>query len=123
MIRKLFNRIKVFVNPPKTGGVYYGNPTRFVTAKPVEYVLHGLKDRHGKTILEPIPSNYGYRITIESDAMPTYYRCTAEVLCKSVDPLYITDNNMGQWMKRSQPRKILKSLFKDLLKSGILVKN
>jgi hypothetical protein len=118
MLKSLYNRIKLHFNPPKAGDTFYAHPAYFVICKPMEQILHGLKDKFGNSLYEPIPSNRCYRITIESDTMPDYYRCTAEVFCVQANAQFIT--NGGKWMPRCQPKRIGKSFLKSLLIDGKL---
>jgi hypothetical protein len=104
MIRKLIARIKLRFDPPQIGDVYYGDPFAFMIPTMLEAARHGLTDLSGTRLWTIVPSDGCYRLTIESDGMP-YYRCTAEVLCKS------TDGDKTEWRKRSQPCRIMKQAF------------
>jgi hypothetical protein len=116
MIGSLLRQVKLYLNPPKKGDVYLGDPLRFVIAKPMEYILHGLKDKTGKTLWEPLPSEDCYKITIENDSMPDYYICQSEVLCLS------EAMSVMQWHKRTQPKRIGKELFNSMIINGTLGK-
>lgn len=115
MIKKFLTKLKLKIYPPKTGEVYYGDPFEFIMGNLIEHCLHGTKSNYGTPIWEPIPSNLCYRLTIESDAMP-YYRCTGEVLCRDAY------GDKTEWRKRSQPRRIGKSVFHGMIVDGRLKK-
>jgi hypothetical protein len=117
MLFRLYTKVKLWIRPPKSRDAYCANPKNFVIGKPIEQVLHGLKNKHGETIYFPMPSDDCYRLTIESDVMP-YYICMSEVFIHGKN----WDNNFGLWMKRSQPKRIGKDYFKQLIVDGILRK-
>jgi hypothetical protein len=115
MIRQFLMKWKLKLYPPLLGEIYYGDPFDFILGNLVEHCLHGTKTAYGTPAWEPIISDGCYRLTIESDAMP-YYRCTAEVLCVSAD------GDTKAWKKRSQPRRIAKERFHDMIMDGRLKK-
>lgn len=115
MIRRLIKKIKLRFYPPKSGDVYVGDPFFFFIGKNVEYILHGMRNKYGDPLWCTFPGSTTYRMTIESDAMP-YYRCTSEVLA------YAKDGSTKRWMKRSQPRRIKKNTFINLILDGKLEK-
>lgn len=121
MFKRLYRKFLLKAKPPKNHDVFYGDPLYFVISRPTEYVLHGLKDRNGRTLLEPIPSFGCLRLTI---IMTTedYYVCNTEVFCKAVNDLYIMSNNIGEWMERSQTRKMSKIMFDQMIVDGFLKK-
>ena len=117
MIDRLIRRFKLWRNPPYKGDVYYGDPFDFIIGSPIEQRLHKMFDQSGNTRLwYPIPSDSTVRLTIEADSMP-YYRCTCEVLVTSV-----SDKNKHEWLKRVQPRRILKDRFHEMILDGRLKK-
>jgi hypothetical protein len=117
MLANLINRIKFFIRPPRIGDVYYGDSLLFIIGKPVEYVLHGLKDKNGNTILYPVPGFYCYKITLEAeDKENKYFAFKSEVLCKGLDGLI----SANEWQKRCQLKKISKKLFRDLFITGFI---
>lgn len=119
----MINKLKFCFNPPKVGNVYYSDPIYFVISKPIEHVLHALTNKYGNKIYHPVSSNFCYRLTVESDSLPSYYICKSEVFCKGVDDNGIVDfNNIGIWKERSQPKRIKKDFFKEMVLNGILVK-
>jgi hypothetical protein len=113
LVKTLFNKLWLYFYPPKKGDSFIGDPLRFVIARPVEYVLHGLKDKNGNTTWEPIPSFGCYILTIENDQMP-YYVCKSEVLCGN--------DSIKLWNERSQPKRFGKKMFKDMIATGVLKK-
>lgn len=121
MLKRLFKRIELLIRPPREGDVYYADPTMFVLAKRVEYILHNLVDKYGATLYEPVPSDYCYRLTVSSCSMlPKCYVLDSEVFCRGTDYMVVLSNNIGEWKKRSQPKKIGKELFEHLIIMGIL---
>lgn len=117
MIAKFFRSIKLLLNPPKVGDVYYGDPLNF-TNGPFEKNLHGLKDKYGDTTWEIIPSDGCYRFIVDNASLPAYYRCESEVLCRDK-----RGDNVVRWMKRCQPRRINKGSFERMIIEGQLKKN
>jgi hypothetical protein len=115
MLKKLLTRIKLKIDPPRPGDVFFGDPFEFIFGSLIEYSLHGTRNLYGMVVWHPIPSNGCYRLTVESDSMP-YYRCTSEVLCTSYD------GDERAWKKRSQPRRISKHVFHDMIVEGRLKK-
>lgn len=114
----LFRKLKLYFKPPKAGDVYYGNPINFVN-KPLEKILHGLKDKSGDDLYVPIPNKECYRLIIES-AEILFYRCISEVFCKSVVLDKYGYNDLGRWMKRTQSRRIGKDSFENMIIGGVL---
>jgi hypothetical protein len=116
MIKRLINRFKFFISPPKKGDIFVGDPLQFVISKNVEYVLFELKDKYGKLIWTPIPSFGCFKLLIANNSMDNYYICEASVLCE--DCLF----NKKIWKIRNQPKRISKYLFRDLVLHGVLKK-
>lgn len=114
MLTRLVRKISLFVNPPKQGHTFYGDPVWFVLSRPVEHVLHNLKDKFGNTIYTPIPSNGCFRFVVEFCGNENYI-LASEVFCKekSLDSL-------GTWMKRTQPRRMSKLMFDEMFVMGML---
>ena len=112
-----FKRIALKIKPPKVGDVYYGDSLRFIIAKPVEEILHGLRDRNGNLIWQPIPSLDCYRLTITSQ-IGNHYTCDSEVLCRRVSDY----PGMGEWMMRTQPKVISNHYFLTLITNDYIKK-
>lgn len=110
-----FRKLILRFNPPKTGDVYYSDPLLCGASGYLERIMHGMKDKSGANIWQVIPSKDAYRFTIESDSMP-YYRCTGEVLATN------SDFSQTKWLVRSQPRRIMKSKFIDMILDGQIKK-
>lgn len=111
-----FRKLKLkFLNPPKEGDAYYSDSLFYVIANNIEKVMHGMRDKHGDAIWQVIPGDDTYRLTIESTMMP-YYRCKAEVLATNVD------FSQKKWLSRSQPRRISKEKFLDMILDGEIKK-
>lgn len=117
MIRRLINRIKLALNPPKAGDVYYGDPFDFVLGKLLERVLHDMVNIHGDILWEIIPSDDCIRLTVDSASMP-YYICASEALCRRVKG----EGNNIEWRKRSLQRRLLKEEFHKMIIDGRLKK-
>lgn len=114
MLTRLMLKISLFLKPPKKGDVFYGDPVWFVLSRPVEHVLHGLKDKFGNTLYTPIPSDGCFRFVVENTGMP-YYILGSEVFCQEK-----SFNNIGTWMKRTQPRRMGKDMFEEMFLMGLL---
>jgi len=116
MFNRFVRKIKLILNPPKSGDVFYGDPIFFIIHKPIEYVLHGLKNKHGENICDPIPSKGCFRLTI-SLCGHIYFLLDSEILCKFND-----DEGQGSWfwMKRTQPKRLAKEALEELILSGML---
>lgn len=110
MIRRLIARIKLRFEPPKVGDVYYGDPFDFLVGRPIERVLHGLNNKCGDHVWEPLFSEGCYRLKITSDSMP-YYICQVEVLAHK-------NFEEKAWKKRSQPRRFDKKSFCEMIVNG-----
>jgi hypothetical protein len=108
MFRRLYLKLCLWLNPPKTGDVFYGDPAWFFLYKPVEYVLHGLKDSYGNKMYNPVPSKGCVRFTIEHCGNLNYI-LGSEVLCRD------KVGNSSVWMKRTQPRRMSLGMFKELV--------
>lgn len=115
MIRWL-QKLKLYLNPPKEGDVYVGNPIFFVVNRPIEKILHGMKDKYGMSMWEVVPSDDAYKLTIESGSMPTYYKCKSEILVIDMSFSY------KKWLVRTQSRRIGKSMFIDMILNGLIQK-
>ena len=116
---KLFRKIALFLRSPQKGDVYYGNSKDYVIGKPMEAVLHGLRDKEGNPTWIPVPSTHSYKLVIKISATIPYYVCDTEVFCmnaKSMTPVYFE----GNWMKRSQPRRIPKERLYQMIVDGLL---
>jgi hypothetical protein len=116
MLKLWFRKLQLMFNPPRTGDVFYGDPFEFIIGRVTEHVLHGTRSIYGYAAWNPSPADQCYRLTVESDAMP-YYRCTGEALCVSAD------GEEKAWKKRSQPRRIYKNVFHDMIAEGRLKKH
>jgi hypothetical protein len=114
MFSRTIRKFKLFLRPPKKGDVFYGDPLWFVIHRPIEYILHGLKDKNGTTIHHPIPSKDCFCVVIEHCGNENYIVGT-EVFCDTK-----TNNNIGIWFKRSQPKRIAKEMFEELVLNGLL---
>lgn len=106
-------RLRLRLNPPKVGDTYLDDAMYNVIGRPVEKVLHGMKAINGDMLYEPMVGEGSYKLTIDSDSMP-YYICSAQVLVK--------DSFGFKWLKRSQPRRILKKNFIDMIIDGRITK-
>lgn len=116
MIRKLIRKIKLYFNPPMPGDVYYGDPFDFIVGSTIEHILHKMKNKEGDSLYDVIPSDFTYRLTIESDSTP-YYKCKAEVLAQNCS------DNKKEWLTRVQPRRIWKNVFERMIVDGRLEKD
>lgn len=114
MLARILRKFQLFLKPPKQGDVFYGDPLWFVLSQPVESVLHGLKDKYGTTVFNPVPSEGCFRFTVEQCGNSNYI-FGSEVFCKEK-----TDNNIGTWKKRTQPRRMNKEMFEELFFTGML---
>jgi hypothetical protein len=114
MVNRTIRKLKLYFNPPKKGDVFYGDPVWFVIARPVEYVLYGLKDKNGNTVYYPIPSQGCFKLTVEHMGNLNYI-LDSEVLCH-------TAANIAKsiWFKRSQPKRMAKEYFEELFLSGLI---
>ena len=121
MFKTLYLKLYLYFRSPKMGSVYFGNPKRFIIGKPIEYVLHGLKDKDGDTMFEPIPGDHCYKISIDKTEENTYSIST-EVFCKLTSKYNLNTGNsdFGKWMKRCQNRKIGKEYLLSLILDGTL---
>lgn len=117
MIKELARKIELYFYPPYPGDVYYGDPFEFVIGKPMEQVLHKMRSVGGhEAFWEAVPSEHCVRLTIESDSMP-YYRCTSEILATNV-----ANQSEKKWLRRVQPRRILKEVFHQMIIDGRIEK-
>lgn len=123
MVSRFICKFKLYFNPPKKGDVFCGDPAWFITPKPIEYVLHGLKNIHGETIYEPIPSQGCIRFTVEHCGNLNYI-LGSEVLCRlNREHNYTKDiSDIGIWKKRTQPRRMGKEMFEEFILNGMLWK-
>lgn len=113
MLIRLARKFKLFLNPPKKGDTYYGDSLWFIVHRPVEYVLHGLKDKNGNNMYEPIPSKGAVRFLLEQCGNENYI-LGSEVLCR------IESSQEWIWMKRTQPRRMRKEMFEEFVIAGML---
>lgn len=113
MIRRLVLKLSLFFKPLKVGDELFGDTVWWVIPRPIEMVLHGLKDLHGATIYEPIPSKGCYKLTTEQD-LGGHYILSSEVLCRT------SYDHIGVWKKRSQPRKMARSQLEEYVLNGLL---
>lgn len=114
MIKRLIRKIKLHFDPPFKRDCYYTDPFGFIIGNALEQILHGMRTTNGDVLWEPVPSDRCYRLTIEMDSMP-YYRCTSEVLVTSV-----SNPSEKKWIKRVQPKRILKEKFHEMILDGRL---
>ncbi|MCX9024634.1 MAG: hypothetical protein OIN85_00895 [Candidatus Methanoperedens sp.] len=115
MPRKLWYAIKFLFSPPKEGDVYSGDAFDFVVGKPIESVLHGMRDQYGNPTHDVIPGNNTYKIKIVK-IFETYYSCKMQALVED----RIT--HQKAWLLRSQDRKISKELLKHWALEGRIFK-
>lgn len=108
-------KARLFFNPPKKGDVFLGDCRHFMRDY-LERILHDTRDWQGNVTAEHWHGENTYRLTVESTAMP-YYILKAEVLT------WIPKNPYYEWKKRSQPRRIDKARFRDLIVSGTVRKS
>ena len=114
MFARVIRKFKLFLNPVKKGDTFYGDPVWFILFRPTEMVLHNLKDRNGVTMFNPIPSRGCFRFVVEQCGNENLI-LGSQVFCKEK-----TDNNIGTWMKRTQPRRMGKEIFEELFLAGML---
>ena len=119
MVTRLVRKLKLFLNPPKKGHVFYGDPSWFVIARPVEHVLHGLKDSSGISVFTPVPSKGCFRFTIEHCGNLNYIM-GSEVFCSGKIASTGFYNSIGIWKQRSQPRRMALEMFEELVLNGML---
>ena len=113
MIRRLVLKISLFLRPLKKGDILYGDPVWWIIPRPIEMVLHDLKDRFGTNLYDPIPSEGCYKLTIEKD-LDSYYVLDSEVLCNT------KFSGIGFWKKRSQPRRMARLQLEEYILNGLL---
>jgi hypothetical protein len=111
---RFIRKIILFFRPIKKGEIFYGDPERWVTHRPIEMVLHGLKDKYGTTIYHPVPSEGCFVFTV-SDVNSQIYVLNSEVFCYGGE-----EDKSGIWKKRTQPRKMSKKDFEEIILNGIL---
>src|ERR1700679_2266610 len=99
MFNRTIRKLKLFLNPPKKGDIFYGDPVWFILGRPTELVLYGLKDKYGANMYDPIPSKGCVKFAIEHCGNMNYI-LGSEVLCT------IPSANERIWMKRTQPRRM-----------------
>ena len=117
MFIRLFRKISLLLNPPKKGDTFYGDPVWWIIPRPVERILHGLKDKYGNNLYDPIPSEDCFRLIIDNDYLDSYYVLDSEVFCRS------KNSNVSVWMKRTQPRRMGKETLEQFILAGMLRKN
>ncbi len=108
MIRKLIQRFLLWRNPPKTDDVYWTDSFTYLAGRPMEHVLHGLRDKNGNARAEPVHGPCTYRMTIRSDSM-SYYVVQCEVLAAN------RSTHEKLWAFRVQPRRIDKKIFVQMI--------
>jgi hypothetical protein len=113
MITRFIRKISLFFNPIKAGDVFYGDPVWWVLPRPIEMVLHGLKDKEGNTLYRPVPSEGCYKVTVEGD-YDSYFKLRSEVLCNT-DASYTSI-----WKQRSQPRRMPRLILEQYILSALL---
>jgi len=106
-------RLLLYLNPPKVGDTYLSDAMYNIVGKPIEKVLHGMKTIDGDILYEPVVGDGSYKLTIDSDTMP-YYICSAQVL--------VRDNTGFKWLKRIEPKRILKKNFINMILDGRITK-
>lgn len=113
MFLRIVRKIGLLIKPPKKGDIFHGDPVWFIIPRPIEMVLHGLKDKFGTNLYDPIPSKDCFRFTIEQCGNEIYI-LNSEVLCRN------KFSDMLVWMKRTQPRRIGKDMFEEMFLNGLL---
>jgi hypothetical protein len=118
-LKKWMLKLKLSFTPPKKGDIYIGDNFDFLIGKPMEQILHGLRNRNGDPIYDPAIGIDSYKVTIIRDSMPYYV-----LECHSL--VYATGSKSGstefKWLKRNQDRRIMKDLFQDMILEGRLKK-
>lgn len=111
MIRGLLTKLKLRICPPMKGDTFIGDSFEFMAGNTVEQILHGLSNFHGDVLYSRPDGPDTYRMTIISTSMP-YYKVNCEVLVKdNLTHKYV-------WKERSQPKRIMKDAFHDMIVSG-----
>lgn len=113
MVIRFIRKIALFLKPVKVGDTFYGDPVWWVLPRPIEMVLHGLKDVNGDTLYRPTPSEGCYRLTIEKD-YDSYYTLRSEVLCRAGSTW------ASIWKERSQPRRMPRLILEQYILAGLL---
>jgi hypothetical protein len=119
ILMKWFAKFKLWMNPPKKGEVYHGDNFDFLIGKPMEQILHGLRDKNGNPIYNPAFGEGSYKVTILLDCMPYYVlECDSLVYENS----YSNNRNDFRWVKRTQNRRIPKNHVIEMILDGRLKK-
>jgi hypothetical protein len=122
MMTCLLRKINLFLDPPKKGDIYYGDPVWFIISRPTEFILHGLKDKYGNIMYDPVPSKGGVRFIIEHCGNLNFI-LGSEVLCHLLNRNKpVMDINDFVWKKRTQPRRMAREMFREFVLTGMLWK-
>lgn len=113
MLKRFIRKLSLFVNPPKEGDIYFGDPIWFIISRPIELILHNLKDKFGTNLYDPIPSKGCFKLTVIYCGDKNYI-LESKVLCSNK----FTDTKM--WMQRTQQRRMTKEMFEELIFDGML---
>ena len=113
MLKKI-RRLLLKLNPPKKGDEYAADALFFVLGRAIEQVLFGMTDKFGNRLYDSALGDDSYRIVISSE-QSTYFVCQVYTLCTDSKGSFI-------WLKRSQPRRFRKEMFKDMIVNGDIVK-
>jgi hypothetical protein len=108
-------KIKLFFNPPQKGDIFYGNPKYFIVGKPIEQVLHSMKDISGDSIWYSIPSDGCYKVKV---CEKNFYHYIVECEVLSLNKITGKKN----WLKRTQNKRISKESLTYLIGQGFLKK-
>ena len=114
-IKKTFNKILHFLNPPKVGDEYVCNPMLHISTDSlsVEAVLFGLTDIYGNTVWVPEINKEAYKLVI-IDNSDQKFECEAQLLC--------TNGIRQTWRKRAHNRNIRKEYLDKMIKEGLFKK-
>lgn len=104
----IFRYLLLFFRPPKKGDLFVGDAKHFVTSRLIEKIWFEMRNRQDEPIWEEVIGHGSYRLTLES-IQPTYYIFEAKVLARNLE------TGAYSWLTRKQKRRIIKSLFHDLL--------
>ncbi len=111
MIKRLLKRLYLRFNPPKKNDIFWADSFDLMAGRLTELVLHGLMNKNGEAVWEPIYGKDTCRMKIVSDSMP-YYVIQCEILA------FRRDWDKKDWFFRSQPRRIDKDTFVKMVANG-----